>query len=367
MITTVAENTAMTLPVANGGGAMAVYGRINDPMEFINGMGKVFMMAGACGVKTESEGKVLALACMCKGKDPFELQEDYHIIDGKLSMRADTMLAKFRERGGKHVWVKDGTDGIAAELKLTDKDGNVVVSKFDINKAKDAGYVKAGSQWIKRPDQMLRSRCITDGVRMIAPEVNSGRYTPEELDDSRVIDSTATPVRTAEEVEARRKELQAQAAASNPPAMRTAEQLAARQQELRAAAAAKITVTQTAEPVAKAAPVDKVIEVDAVPFDVPTDDATVTQSTTPAATMSQDDLRKAEQRTLKLVEIDGIATMFGQSAAAIVAAMNKRDGTNHATLEDLPEDKADLLLSRLRQKLADRNATAHERQPGEEG
>ncbi len=321
--------------------AMAVYGRIGDPMEFINGMGKVFSMAGACGVKTENEGKVLALACMCKGVDPFELQQDYHIIDGKLSMRADTMLAKFRERGGKHKWVKDGTDGIAAELELTDRDGNKVTSSFTIDKAKAAGYVKDGSQWKKRPDQMLRARCTSDGIRMIAPEVNSGRYTPEELDDSRVIDTTATvtPVRSAEEVEARRRELQAQATNGT-------------------------TSTATA---AKSATDPNVIDVTAesVPFD-PTPSHTIP---TPglADAMKTAERIAVEKKTLKLAEIESIAKQFGATEAALITGVNNRDKTNYATLDDLPDDKADAILEKLRAKLHAKNNPPLERQPGEEG
>lgn len=343
MVAATMENgsTGLMIPDSNGG-AMSVYGRIKDPMEFINGMGKVFSMAGACGVKTENEGKVLALACMCKGVDPFELQQDYHIIDGKLSMRADTMLAKFRERGGKHRWIKDGTDGIAAELELKDRDGNVVVSKFDITKAKDAGYVKAGSQWIKRPDQMLRARCTSDGIRMIAPEVNSGRYTPEELEDAgQVVTATATPVRSAVEVEQRRKELQAEATNGS---------------------AAKVVTTSTTPTTQAAATVvdSQIIDVEAepVPFNIEAErDAKPTTA----------DRIAVEKKTLKLAEIQDIAAKFGATEATLIAGINKRDGKNYATLDDLPDLDADAILERLRGKLDEKNGTPRERQPGDEG
>jgi hypothetical protein len=329
-------NGVMTL-VNDQSGAMAVYGRIKDPMEFINGMGKVFALAGACGVKTENEGKVLALACMCKGKDPFELQEDYHIIEGKLSMRADAMLAKFRERGGKHRWVKDGKDGVSAELELIDRDGMKVTSTFTIKQAQEAGYIRKGSNWEKRPDQQLRARCTSDGIRMIAPEVISGRYTPEELDDSRVVDTTATtvtPVRSAEEVEARRRELQGQA--TNGAA------------------------TSTTTAVQSVATDPNVIDVtlETIPFD-PTPD-----HTSPATTAER---IAAEKKTLKLAEIQHIAEQFSATESALIAGINKQDGTNYATLDDLPDLKADAILERLRQKLHAKNNPPTERQPGEEG
>jgi hypothetical protein len=39
---------------------------------------------------------------MVRGMPPLTLAEKYHLIQGKLSMRADAMLAEFNARGGKH-------------------------------------------------------------------------------------------------------------------------------------------------------------------------------------------------------------------------------------------------------------------------
>lgn len=204
---------------SGGGGALSVsvYDRV-EPLQFIAEMGKAFNHA--CIAKTEAEGKVLALACLCERKNVFEIKRTYHLIEGNLSMRSDAMLAKFRQAGGKAEWLKTGDDGIEASLKLQYRDEKPYTISFSIDKAQKAGYVKSGSQWAKRPDQMLRARCITDGVRMVAPEIIAGYYSEDELADVQAAGgggngaAAAASVRSAAEVEARRRELQA--AASQP-------------------------------------------------------------------------------------------------------------------------------------------------------
>lgn len=201
------------------GGAMTAYNpafaNLTAATTFIQEMGKVFSQSGVGGVKTDAEGKLLAFACLAKQTDPFTLMASHHLVDGKLSMKADVMLANFRQRGGKHRWVKDGSDG-EAELQLT-FEGQTVTSKFSIADAKAAKIWRAGSAWDKSPANMLRARCTSNGVRMIAPEVLGGNYTPEELADvaaENAANVATTPAKTAKEVAARAAELKKEHAAT---------------------------------------------------------------------------------------------------------------------------------------------------------
>ncbi|HWL09857.1 MAG TPA: recombinase RecT [Planctomicrobium sp.] len=170
------------LTVQNPPGQLSVYDRITDPIQFIESMGKVFWESKAAGCQTLAEGKLLALACMSERMNPFDINRTYHLMEGKLAMRADSMLAKFRGIGGKYKWVKDGEDGISASLSLT-YDGETITSTYSIEQAKQANLVKEKGNWAKDPASMLRARVISRGIRMIAPEVIAGTYTPEELSD----------------------------------------------------------------------------------------------------------------------------------------------------------------------------------------
>lgn len=162
--------------------ALTMYDRISDPIAFMTQVGEVFFRTAVAGVKSQQEGQLLALVCLMENKSPFEINREFHLMDGKLTMRADAMLSRFRMLGGKHQWVKDGADGVEAELHLT-LDGKTTTVKYSMAEARAAGYVKKGGAWEKNPGNMLRARCSSNGVRMVAPEVISGYYTPEEMED----------------------------------------------------------------------------------------------------------------------------------------------------------------------------------------
>jgi hypothetical protein len=124
------------------------------------------------------------------------------------------MLAKFRAAGGKAKWSNLGDDGKFAEAVFS-YDGQELKIRYSIEDARKAvgekKLVDPDSNWAKDCGAMLRARCITKAVRILAPEIIAGIYTPEELDDT----STAKPTRSESELAARRAELLAQQAVAN--------------------------------------------------------------------------------------------------------------------------------------------------------
>ena len=165
-----------------GNTSISVFDRV-DPMSFIDTMGVIFSQTGAGGAKNLNEGKLLALACLAERKNIFTIANEYHLIGGKLTMKADVMLGKFRIAGGRHRWIKDGEDGVEACLEL-EYQGQKIQSRFTLDQAKKAEFnFKPGSNWSKDPGSMLRARCITRGIKMIAPEIVGGYYTPDEIED----------------------------------------------------------------------------------------------------------------------------------------------------------------------------------------
>lgn len=205
--------------------ASEIYSKIDNPLEFIDQMGKSFHQSQIMGVSTPGDGAVLALTCMCEGITPLEFAKTYHIINGRPSMRADMMAAKFRGAGGKVKWVNLGDDGKAAEAEFT-FDGQSLPIKYTIEDAKAVvgdKLDKPDSNWRKDRGAMLRARLITKAIRILAPELIAGVYTPEELEDSGV--APAADAKPAKKSQAeRRKELEAEQATtatvvdSSPPA-----------------------------------------------------------------------------------------------------------------------------------------------------
>lgn len=187
--------------------ASLIYAKIENPMQAVTELGKLLHQSAIMGVTTPGDGAVVALTCMCEGITPLEFAKTYHIINGRPSMRADMMAAKFRAAGGKIEWKSIGDEGKAAEATFT-YDGQSLSTKYTIEDARNVvgdRIDKADSNWQKDRGAMLRARLITKAIRILAPELIAGVYTPEELADSGVVQ--AQPVRTEAEIAERRLEL----------------------------------------------------------------------------------------------------------------------------------------------------------------
>ena len=203
-------NTALITSRAN-----EIYAKIENPMSAITDLGKLFHQSQIMGVSTPGDGAVLALTCMCEGITPLEFAKTYHIIKGRPSMKADAMSARFRQSGGKCRWINLGDEGKEARAEFS-YDGQTLEIAYTIDDAKKVmGKDDKGKDRIDQPDSnwskdrgaMLRARLITKAIRIIAPELIAGVYTPDELEDSGAV-STPAP---AKDRAARKKELEEQA------------------------------------------------------------------------------------------------------------------------------------------------------------
>ena len=145
-------------------------------------IGKAVAESGMFGAKNVGQGVIIALHCLQSGMPILNYQREFHLVDGKPSKKSEAMLADFNKLGGKHRWLKDGRDGESAELELT-LGGNTITSVYTMAEAEAANLVKTDSGWKKNPANLLRARATSNGVRMIAPEVVVGCYTPEEIAD----------------------------------------------------------------------------------------------------------------------------------------------------------------------------------------
>jgi len=159
-----------------------MYDNFSDPITAIEKMGEWIASSGMLGCTKVEQGKLIAWQCAAEKKTPFDFKREYHIINGSLSMRSDAMLAGYRVRGGKVLWKQFDSKAAIAIWKY---DGNECEIGFTTEDAKQAGLMpaKPGSGWAKDPGAMLRARCISKAIRMLAPEVVAGCYCPEEAAD----------------------------------------------------------------------------------------------------------------------------------------------------------------------------------------
>jgi hypothetical protein len=131
-------------------------------------------------ITTPQAAFTLMLTCQADGLHPGHALRRYHVIDGKLSMRADAMQAEFQRQGGKVRWLSRTDERVAAEFSHAA--GGTIEVEWDKARAVQAGLWDK-SNWKKYPRQMLSARVISEGVRTILPGVVVGIYTPEEVQD----------------------------------------------------------------------------------------------------------------------------------------------------------------------------------------
>jgi hypothetical protein len=162
----------------------AFYTKIGDPIQAIQVMGEMIAGSGMFGCTKVEQGMVLAMQCLAEGKAPLELAKTYHILDGKLTMRSDAMLGRYLTSGGKVKWlVRNDTE--VKGLWICDENEIEIGVKLEDMKANGVAMGKTGikENWKKYPKQMLTARCISEAVRLLMPQIISGVYTPEEVQD----------------------------------------------------------------------------------------------------------------------------------------------------------------------------------------
>lgn len=179
------------------------YSKIND-LQGIQALGNAIALSGMFGCDKPEQGIIIALQCMAEGMPPLEMAKNYHIVKGKLSKRADSMLADFRKAGGKWRWCDDLKNPSKQAAVINFEDYTDFAVEYTLNDAKQAGVynTKPDSPWQRTPAAMLRARLVSETLRAIAPEIVVGVYTPEEASQFDEPIQTAKPaLKVAERIE----------------------------------------------------------------------------------------------------------------------------------------------------------------------
>ena len=137
--------------------------------------------SGLFGMKDKNSVLALMAVAQAEGLHPATAARDFHIIQGRPALKADAMLARFQNAGGKVDW-KDYSDDKVTGVFSHPNGGELAVT-WTIEQATRIGLVKPGSGWQKFPRAMLRSRCISEGIRSVFPGSVTGFYSPEEVQD----------------------------------------------------------------------------------------------------------------------------------------------------------------------------------------
>jgi hypothetical protein len=142
------------------------------------------------GIQTAEQALALGLLCQAEGRHPAEAARDYHIINGKPSLKSEAMLARFQQAGGKVEWHDYTHESVSGTF--THPQGGSLKVSWTMQDATRAGLT-GNPTWKKFPRQMLKARCISEAVRGIFPGVLSGLYAPEEVGEFTPVQAVTEP------------------------------------------------------------------------------------------------------------------------------------------------------------------------------
>lgn len=149
------------------------------PYQQMERMAATVAKSGLFGMKTQEQALSLMLLSQAEGIHPMIAVRDYHIIQGRPSLKTDTMLARFQAAGGKVEW--HALTDAKAEATFSHPQGGSVRLSWDMERAKKA-QLDQRDNWKNYQRAMLRSRLISEGIRTVFPGVIAGAYTPEEIE-----------------------------------------------------------------------------------------------------------------------------------------------------------------------------------------
>lgn len=177
----------------NDSRTVATIPQVNQPsFSELERMAVSVAKSGMFAVKTTEGALTLMLIAQAEGIHPAQAMMDYDVIAGKPALKSAAMLARFQRSGGKVQWITSTDECVSG--KFSHPAGGELTVSWDTARIKTAGL--DGKEMHKKfPLQMKRARCISEGVRAVAPQsIPVGVYTVEETRDmEEEIDITPRP------------------------------------------------------------------------------------------------------------------------------------------------------------------------------
>lgn len=150
------------------------------PYEHLERMAHSLVKSKLFGLENVDQAMALMAIAQAEGRHPALIARDFNIIQNRPAKKAEAMLRDFLAAGGSVKWL--ALDDKQAEAEFSHPQGGRVTIRWDMERAKQAGLA-GKDMYQKYPRQMLRSRCVSEGVRTICPTATSGVHTPEEVRD----------------------------------------------------------------------------------------------------------------------------------------------------------------------------------------
>lgn len=150
------------------------------PFQEMRAAARAIVNSGLFGLENEDEALSLMVLAQAEGMHYGAAVRDYRVIQGRPALKADAMLARFQQAGGRVEWL-EYTDTVV-KGKFSHPAGGTVTVDWTIERGRKAGLADK-TNWKQYPRAMLRSRVISEAVRTVFPGVCAGVYSVEEVQD----------------------------------------------------------------------------------------------------------------------------------------------------------------------------------------
>jgi hypothetical protein len=148
----------------------------------IQRMADSFAKSGMYGIRDSNQAMSLMFEAQSQGRHPASIMRDYHLMpSGQLAKKATAMQRDFQKFGGIIEWQELTDTRAAAYFSHPALCPKPLLIDWDLDRARRAGLAKDGQMYTKYARAMLRSRCVTEGIRTVAPDITEHMHSPEEL------------------------------------------------------------------------------------------------------------------------------------------------------------------------------------------
>ena len=167
--------TQMTVVNQNNLTAMT---NIKPMLEFATHLVKSGFLPTA--VNTAEKALAIILTGNELGIPPMQALRQIHVIQGKPTMSVELMLGFAYSRIPGFICEVLESNNTHCVVKMSRPNHTPYTHTFTMEDARNLGLT-GKDNWKKQPAVMLRWRCISAALKVVAPDEISGLYTPEEL------------------------------------------------------------------------------------------------------------------------------------------------------------------------------------------
>jgi hypothetical protein len=162
----------------------------NEQVSSLERIAAIIAKSGMGGFKTPEQATVAMLLALAEGIPLGRVIHEYHVINGRLSLRSECMLARFQKAGGSVEYhIHNDTE---VSLTASHPKGGSLMVVWTIERARKSGLT-SNPTWAKHPAAMLTARAIAEAVRAVYPACLSGIIAEEEAEEIAGIESAPLP------------------------------------------------------------------------------------------------------------------------------------------------------------------------------